>query len=366
MARISVVGALPPPYYGAAKNTKIIADLLSAAGAQVRLFDTAPKSSGAHVRTLMYHVSRVRLLLRNLLGIRSSSTLYIVADGGFGIWYTLLYVVAFKEHGRIYIHHRNYSHIEKVSLAMKLIVRQIAPTATHIFLDNEMADRFEALYGPVADRRVVSNAATNDVAVSVSRARASGALRVGFLSNLTNEKGFDVVVETFLRLSKEVPASIFLLGGKAVGPREERLLKHLQSELGDRLDYRGAVYGDNKSKFFSEVDVFLFPTRYVQEAQPNVLFEAMAAGCFIIAPPRACIPSMMAGVPCALVPDGRDYSARISQAVIAASQAATDMLVRGEISRAADCKRKVALAVLDELIREMSDDDRHAVLNCER
>jgi glycosyltransferase involved in cell wall biosynthesis len=60
-------------------------------------------------------------------------------------------------------------------------------------------------------------------------------------------------------------------------------------EFAGALDYRGRVLGDDKAKFYRDIDVFVFPTTYANEAQPIVVFEAKAAGKDVIAYDRACI-----------------------------------------------------------------------------
>jgi glycosyltransferase involved in cell wall biosynthesis len=80
-----------------------------------------------------------------------------------------------------------------------------------------------------------------------------------------------------------------VLAGPAPSPAEEALVRQALSELGDRLEWRGAVHGDAKLRFFRDIDVFVFPTRYPYEAQPNVVLEALSAGNHVVAPDRGCI-----------------------------------------------------------------------------
>jgi len=61
------------------------------------------------------------------------------------------------------------------------------------------------------------------------------------------------------------------------------------NEFAGALDYRGRVLGDDKAKFYRDIDVFVFPTTYANEAQPLVVFEAKASGNDVIAYDRGCI-----------------------------------------------------------------------------
>ena len=61
------------------------------------------------------------------------------------------------------------------------------------------------------------------------------------------------------------------------------------------LEYRGALYGADKDAFFEAIDVFIFPTRYKNEAQPTVIFEAMSRGVPILSYERGCIKGQVGG-----------------------------------------------------------------------
>jgi glycosyltransferase involved in cell wall biosynthesis len=65
------------------------------------------------------------------------------------------------------------------------------------------------------------------------------------------------------------------------------------TELGDRLDYRGPLWNSDKNRFYCDIDIFIFPTLYANEAQPTVIFEAQAAGAFVAAFERGGISAQM-------------------------------------------------------------------------
>jgi glycosyltransferase involved in cell wall biosynthesis len=65
------------------------------------------------------------------------------------------------------------------------------------------------------------------------------------------------------------------------------------------------VTGDAKLGFFEEITHFVFPSRYVHEAAPLVLYEALAAGAVCISTRRGSIPEQLKGS-CGVLADSAD------------------------------------------------------------
>ncbi len=55
----------------------------------------------------------------------------------------------------------------------------------------------------------------------------------------------------------------------AVEPEFRKLL-----EAAGYASYLGPIYGDAKTAFYGNLDVLLFPSNYVNEAEPLVIHEA--------------------------------------------------------------------------------------------
>ncbi len=90
-------------------------------------------------------------------------------------------------------------------------------------------------------------------------------------------------------------ADRLVLGGAPVDAAAVALLADATRRFGNRIEARGALSGADKDRFFEDIDVFLFPTRYVNEAEPLVVIEALAAGVPVVAFGRGCIPHMIPG-----------------------------------------------------------------------
>jgi glycosyltransferase involved in cell wall biosynthesis len=59
------------------------------------------------------------------------------------------------------------------------------------------------------------------------------------------------------------------------------------------VEHLGPLYDEAKDRFFSELDVMLFPTKYINEAEPLVIHEALRAGVFTIACDRGAIAEIL-------------------------------------------------------------------------
>jgi len=59
------------------------------------------------------------------------------------------------------------------------------------------------------------------------------------------------------------------------------------------VEYVGPLYGEHKERFYRQLDVFLFPTNYANEAEPLVIYEAMRQGVHVIACDRGSIAEML-------------------------------------------------------------------------
>jgi glycosyltransferase involved in cell wall biosynthesis len=115
------------------------------------------------------------------------------------------------------------------------------------------------------------------------------------MSNLCEEKGLNIVLDLYREIVAAGWPVRLVLAGPAVDEKAAALIARSQTEFGAGCDYRGPVYGDAKAQFFADIDVFLFPSIYVNEAQPIVLFEAMSYGVPSIATARGCIPEQLEG-----------------------------------------------------------------------
>lgn len=291
-----VMGMFPPPVTGAAKNLLLMQQEMVERGVRTAIVDTGIHEI-ALSRSLRYHAKRMGHFLKTMarIGRIGSSSgpapvLYCVPDGGLGLWYTYAYVrAAARKVRRIVMHHRTFQYIDEFSSAMHRICRLDGVDVVHVFLSPGMAEKFQSQYGAVT-----AYVSTNARYVTArSPEKAGDHIAIGHLSNLCAGKGFFEVVETFeLAVSKGLPVKLEL-AGPVLEDEVRARLDRLLAQHGPRVAYHGPLGGKDKDDFYDRVHVFLFPTHWKQEAQPNVVYEAFAGAAAVIAYGRGCIPEQL-------------------------------------------------------------------------
>jgi glycosyltransferase involved in cell wall biosynthesis len=112
---------------------------------------------------------------------------------------------------------------------------------------------------------------------------------IGYLSNVTFDKGIREYFGTLKRLWDLGYDVRGLIAGPAASEEVRQYIEMAVRESNGRASWLGAVHGEAKFVFLRRLAVFLFPTDYVNEAQPNVLFEALQFGIPTVSTRRGCI-----------------------------------------------------------------------------
>lgn len=292
MKKIALIGPFPPPVHGMAKNLKLLADQLSAIRPVLQI-DTSPMSLERNAR---YHFIKFKKLTLGLYLLITSlfrnkiSCVYMPPDGGLGGYHSLLYVLACKIFKTpLYLHHRSFAYIKSKTFPMSLIVKLQGDNTTHIFLCHKMKKEFELQYGLLKKSIICSNAQYVTPIDSTALKSTSNEIILGHLSNLGFGKGLAQVFKVCLGLKETGIPFKLILAGPPENAEASAYVKKIIVELGTACEYLGKVDGIMKKTFYSSIDIFLFPSNYKNEAQPNVLFEAHAFGIPTIAAEIGCI-----------------------------------------------------------------------------
>lgn len=102
-------------------------------------------------------------------------------------------------------------------------------------------------------------------------------LNVMYFSNLMLEKGIIDFLDVAEMTGQGVEFSVF---GRPLneGSTDAVAIRARLNNLPANTRYIGPVYGDDRLKAWAPIDVILFPSFYLTEAQPLVIIEAMSMG----------------------------------------------------------------------------------------
>lgn len=280
------IGPFPPPVHGQSLATEHLVEGFATAGISVLRVDVSGSLGGKLIAHLL-------ALFRVLAG---RGPCYISLNSNSGIWLSLALLAVARIRGRpTLLHYHSYALVRRRSVAVALLVQLSGKRSKHIVLGPRMAAALQEHYPHLAGRTLVlNNSGLIDPAGSPRRREMGPRLRLGFLGNLTLEKGIDTAVEVTRRLVDAGHSCTLIVAGPVSSPGAAEALQSARTSLGEHLIYRGAVYGLAKKEFFEEVDILLFPSRYRNEASPLVLMEAMANGIPAVATAVGCIPDDLA------------------------------------------------------------------------
>lgn len=301
--RILFVGAFPPPVHGMAASNQNLLERFQAEGWKVDKLDTSPVTLQ---RDILSRLSRWRKWgsVWSRLTERRDAILYLTLAGGWGQIYDLITILLGRlKRFRIVLHHRSFAYLDKKFFLTAMLVRLAGRNALHVVLCDEMGAFLRRRYGAHLSVFTLSN---RIFFTQEGHNRSDARLRnVGFLSNITREKGGDALLELAQALrQKGLPLRVCLAGPCL----DDRLQEAILQASGENVFWKGPLYGEEKTKFFQEVDAFIFPTRYKNEAEPRVIWEALSASLPIIAFRRGCI-SHQAGDAAVLIDPDADFTA---------------------------------------------------------
>lgn len=299
--RLVMVGPLPPPVNGQSVVMSHMVRHMASQFPGLRVADDgAGRSSG-----LLGIAVKIGRSLGGVWAVRRARVAYIAVKADRGMWLTSLTVAAARLVGaRILLHHHSYAYVRERTRRMVALTRIAGPNARHVVLAHVMDRDLRRQLPEVRHTVVIDNAALVDDVLTRVPLRDDGAERVlGHLSNLHLDKGIAEVVDLAIALHEAGSPSRLVVGGPVVDGESRRHLERAADALGPHFDYRGPLDGESKCSFFADITHFVFPSRYVHEAVPLVLYEAMAAGAVCVATDHGAIAEQLAGSPAVVVDD---------------------------------------------------------------
>jgi glycosyltransferase involved in cell wall biosynthesis len=198
-------------------------------------------------------------------------------------------IVLLRGRQGIYIHHHTAGHTNNKSSVFSILSKIVGIGATHICQCEKMGANLRELYPFVAKIYALPNAFMVDEVCSKPPVKydKGGVFTLGFLSNITKEKGvLDALAIAKKLLEERVGAVRILVAGPCGDPELLGLIKDAPY-----AEYLGPLYGDRKADFFRAIDVFVFPTLYPNETEGIVSLEALAHGAPPLVYSRCCTSS---------------------------------------------------------------------------
>lgn len=282
-----VLGPLPPPVTGMTLLTQQIVAKLQECG-PITMVNWSPGFSRKGIRFRSVRICRVLKSLLHLLrrGRVENGRLYLVSNSNWGLYFTAILVFCARRLGyQIYLHHHVYSYIDRYDWRMSWIDWLIRDVGVHIVHCEKMVEDFRDQYGTSSRFTIVCPSVVS-IPLGKKRFAAHRPFRLGHLSNLTIAKGLVTVLDTFHSLRRMGQNVCLELAGPVQSGEASRVLQQTLLDYPELVKYWGPLFGKDKSQFFSEIDVFLFPTQY--ESWGIVLNEALAAGVPVITYDRGC------------------------------------------------------------------------------
>jgi len=301
---IVMVGGFPPPVRG----MPVINAAVRAEFEKIEILPIIIELTALNItRSLISRLGRLPKVFRGLVRFSqmhnlNGAVLYISISGGFGQFYEMLFIILARLRGmKIYLHHHSFTYLDSKSRITKTLCALSGHSCTHIVLSPNMGTRLQKEYAINSNIYPLSNT------VFIRRFNSSIEVphrtlkKLGFLSNISEEKGVFIFLSLLGLLNNEgLQVSGLLAGPFENDETEQRVKEHIS--LLPNVKYVGPKYGAEKDSFWDSIDAFIFPTKYKNEAEPLVIYESMAAGVPVIAYGRGCIPEML-NSECGLVID---------------------------------------------------------------
>jgi glycosyltransferase involved in cell wall biosynthesis len=310
MTRDSVVfvGAIPPPATGAANVNASLAAYLQDQGLEVRVVDTGSADVRRTWSAKVRRIPRVIGAVAEFLGrVRGRPVVYLSINGGLGQLYDLPFLLVSRLMGLVvYVHHHNYTYLDTPTWLMRLVVRLAGRGATHVVLCGQMRADLTRVYPRACRVYVQSNHA---FAGDSSRARRREVVStVGFLSNISAEKGIVEFLDLMDALSAVERKVRGLVAGPFAGPSVRRKVLQRIAQV-EQLAYLGSLSPIQVDQFYRSIDVLVMPTRYPNEVQPLVIIEAQSRGVPVVAWERGCIRELGENGGVEVIERGEDFVA---------------------------------------------------------
>lgn len=264
-----------------------------AEGWSVEKINTSPQNFKNNINSRLF--SRIRLFMSIWVYLMqanlSGKIVYLALSGGWGQIYDAITVLLSRLVGAsCVLHHHSFAYLEKKSSLSAFLFRLAGGGATHVVLCESMKAKLQKKYGTRLVLILPNLALLQPDELNKNR---SNVKTIGYLSNITREKGG----RDFIRLAEAIQERGWPIKCRIAGPCQDLILIRELQEAHEQgfLEWVGPLYGGQKNEFWNSIDLFVFPTKYENEAEPLVVWEALLFENPVIAYDRGCISAQVGG-----------------------------------------------------------------------
>ncbi len=300
-----IIGPLPPPHHGMSKNLKKFVDDCGAE--KNTIINTSPKKLQ---RNYLYKLIKIKNFLSGITrtiyhSTKKETKMYITLDGDKGLILSCCYILVYGLRKKdIYIHHRSYNYIRNKRRILQHLTENYK--ICNIFLSNDQMEKFKSNYSSDINM-IISNAHYVIDEIDKEEKTKNKKTVLLHLSNLSIEKGLSRYIEVVKFLCEKGEYE-FILAGPFNSKEDEEYFKNTNESVKKKINYLGPIYGKEKNEILSKTDILLFPSKYKNEAEPNVIYEAQSFGAFTIAYDYASIKEQLSEASGMLIPIDRNYA----------------------------------------------------------
>ena len=272
---------LPPPTTGMTiVNGKMSDHLVEVFDAKIISISKRSVRLWSAEKYLKYLLNFFKIIF---LRFKGANVIYMVPESSKALFVTVLLVKSFQAIGyTVILHHHVFSYIRQFRKEVDLVQNFGGSGKLYnIFLGPKMRQSYIEAYGNHSESCILSNRV--HFPKMVNNHELIDTINIGYLSRLNESKGFYELPKLVDALICEGINFCLHIAGPPDSKKVENDLDKLIKDNPDRIVYHGKVGGEIKNSFYANLDVFVFPTRYKNEAEPLVVYEALSSGVPVIA-----------------------------------------------------------------------------------
>lgn len=282
---------LPPPISGAAAASETIVNFLKEH--HNVLVVAYQRGNLISSKFSMRQMVRILAIGIKLLFIdRTIDSVYLVISSSFlgnmrDLFFLMTMGMNLRRKTNLHFHGGNFDrYIHDAPSLVKSINKKLLGEASHaIVLGESFKDIFDG-YVQSHKIRIVKNYYKQDLLISEERLNAKFTevkkIKILFLSNLINEKGYTLLLDAFLSLPEEISRNAELHFAGELQSCEKKGIFEVKIKENKNIYYHGQVAGKDKQDLLWNAHIFCLPTLYKFEGQPISILEAYAAGSIVI------------------------------------------------------------------------------------